>query len=199
MLSRYKSTILLLTFLAFSAVCVTQPRGVPLPYKSKPLHQIKKLYVVDMGFEFVKTHDASGHRILKEDEAEAYLQKEHARYQGMAALLEPELTRVGFAVVKDFHEADAELVGAIRPGTEKLTEVDLRRHYTYRLVPPANGHSMDFFNVKDKLWGTDFKMSREMTTDEGDKNAAIKVADTLLNAWLASAKKAGLTVGDKVQ
>ena len=60
MRSRYKSTILFLVFLAFSAVCVTQPRGVPLPYKSKPLHQIKKLYVVDMGFEFIAMRDVPG-------------------------------------------------------------------------------------------------------------------------------------------
>lgn len=31
--------------------------------------------------------DASGHRV-KEEEARAYLEKEHARYQGMAALLD---------------------------------------------------------------------------------------------------------------
>ena len=76
MLSRHKSTVLLLTLLAFSFVCVPQQRGLPLTYKSKPLHQIKKIYVVDMGFGFVKTHDGSGHRVLKEDEADAYLQKE---------------------------------------------------------------------------------------------------------------------------
>lgn len=197
MRSPLKSTILFLTFLAFSSVWVTQPRGVPLPYKSKPLHQIKKIYVVDIGLEFLRLHETSVNR-KKEDEMLAFLEKEHMRYQGLAALVEQELHRVGFAVVKDVHDADAELIGVIRP-TNNPAEIDQRRHYTYRLMPPTNKFTIDFLDVEHMLWEADFKMSRKITRDESDKNAAVKVADTLLNAWLTSAKKAGLTVGDKVQ
>src|SRR5262249_53391736 len=150
-------------------VWVTQPRGLPLPYKSKRLHEIKKIYVVDTGFGFVKTKDADGHRLLTEDQAEGYLQKQEARYQGMAALLEQELTRVGFATVKDMHDADAELVGILRPPVSP-TEMDQR--YSYKLTLTMNGYLTDFFEWKGKLWGTDFTMSRKMAMDESDKNAA---------------------------
>jgi len=77
--------------------------------------------------------------------------------------------------------------------------MDQRRHYSYKLMPATKGDMIDFFEWKGKLWETDFKLSRDMTTDERDKNAAVKVADNLLNAWLTSATKAGLTVADKVQ
>ena len=42
-------------------------------------------------------------------------------------------------------------------------------------------------------------MSSKMVADESDKQAASKLAENLLKAWLKSAKKAGIGVGAKVQ
>lgn len=124
-------------------------------------------------------------------------------HKRMASLLEQELNRVGFDVVKDIHDADAELVGII--GARASTPSDwphdwpLPRRYVYRLVLPEKGEPEDFYNVKGKLWETDHKMSSKMVADESDKQAASKVAENLLKAWLQSAKKAGISVGDKIQ
>jgi len=73
------------------------------------------------------------------------------------------------------------------------------RRYLYRLTLPSKGSYFDFFSVKDKLWETDYKMNSKMVADESDKQAASKIAENLLKAWLQSANKAGMRVGDKVE
>ena len=200
---KHKSTTLFLILIAFSAFWVKKPLGLPLPQTSKPLHQIKKIYVVNTGSWIVRTGDGRGSRLLTKDQVREFGEKKKARYQRMASLLEHELNSVGFEVVKDIHDADAELVGII--GARASTPPDwpsdwpLPRRYVYRLVLPANGDHDDFFNVKGKLWETDYKMNSEMLEDESDKQAASRVAEKLLKAWLKSAKNAGISVGDKVQ
>jgi hypothetical protein len=202
-MSKHKSATLLIILIVISAFWIKKPLGLPLLQKLKPLHQIKKLYIVDSGTWIVKTHDAQGSRLLTKEKVREFAEEQKARYHRMTSLLEQELTRVGFEVVKDIRDADAELVGII--GARASTPPDWPRdwppprRYVYRLVLPENGKPDDFYSVKGNLWETDSKMSSKIVADEGDKQAASKVADNLLKAWLQSAKKAGISVGDKVQ
>jgi hypothetical protein len=199
-MGKHKSRTLFLLLIVLSIIWVKEPLGLPVVEKSKPLHQIKKLYVVDQGTGIVKTHDARGNRLMTEDEVREFFENEKARYQRMASLLEQELRRVGFDVVKDVNDADAELVGIIGARSSSLPDApDWNRRYVYRIMLPAKGQHFDFFNDKGKLWESDFRIDRKIVPDESDKRVAIKVADSLLKAWLKSAKKAGIPVGDKVQ
>ena len=202
-MSKHKPTTLFLLLVVFSAFWTKKPLALPLLQKSKPLYQIKKLYIVDEGPGFVRVSDGRGSRLLTKDQAREVLEKEKTRYERMASLLQQELNRVGFEVVKDINDADAQLVGII--GARGSTPDDWPsdwpqpRRYLYRLMPPAKGGHFKFFSAKDKLWEAYYKMDIKMLADESDKQAASKVAENLLKAWLKSARNAGIAVGDKVQ
>jgi hypothetical protein len=198
-MKRNKSAAFLLMVLACCAVAAGSAPGLPAPEKSKALHQVKKIHIAQTSFNVVKTEDADGRQLLKEEQARQQLEQAEARDKRMGSLLETELKRVGFEVVKDKKDAEAVLVGMIVPLGGNQPGSSGPRRYIYKLMPQTYENFHDFFTGKGKLWEANVKMSDSRIEDESDRSAAVRIAENLLKAWLKSAQKAGLSTGDKVQ
>ena len=101
-----------------------------------------------------------------------------------------ELTKVGFVVVDNAQDADA-ILGDQVQGVVVLDgpQPDPPEHvYGFRLTLPNNV----------TVWRTEFKIRSRLEADDVNKQAAKRFAGRLLDAWLKSARRAGLAVGDKV-
>jgi hypothetical protein len=106
------------------------------------------------------------------------------------SVMRTELTKVGFVVVDNAHDADAILDDEVQ-GVVILDgpQPDPPEHvYEFRLTLPNNV----------TVWRTEFKIRSRLEVDDVNKQAAKRLAGQLVNAWLKSARKAGLAVGDKV-
>ena len=198
-MKRSKPVALFLMVLACCAALVGKPPSMSAPQKSKALHHVKKIHIVQSGFNIVKTKDADGRSLMTDEQAREQLEKVEAHDNRMVSLLETELIRAGFKVVKDKKDAEAVLVGMIIPSGVNPPGSPRPRRYIYKLMPPTYENFQDFIANKGKLWEIDIKMSGSPIEDESAKSAAIRIAENLLKAWLKSAKKAGLSTVDKVQ
>ena len=196
-MKRNKYAALFLVVLVCCAASLGKPLGLAEPQKSKlALHHVKKIQIVPSGFNIVQLKDRYGQRLMTDDQANEHLSRADARDKRMVSLLTTELTRAGFVVVEDKKDAEAVLVGMIAPVVVNPPEP---RRYVYKLMPPTHKDFLDFMAGKGKLWETEIKINSSPIEDESDKKAATLIAEKLLNGWLKSAKKAGLTTGDKVQ
>lgn len=198
-MKRNKPAAFFLMVLACCAVAAGSTPGLPAPEKSKALHQVKKIHIAHNSFNVVKTKDADARQLLAEEQAREQLEQAEARERRMASLLETELKRAGFEVVKDKKDAEAVLVGMIVPFGGDQSGPSQPRRYIYKLMPQTYENFHDFITGKGKLWEANVKMSDDRTEGESDQAAAVRIAETLLKAWLKSAQKAGLSTGDKVQ
>jgi len=195
-MKRRKPTALVLMVLVCCAISVGKPIGRAEPQKSKALHHVKKIQIVQSGLNIVKTQDAYGQRLMTNDQANEHLKKAEARDKRMVSLLKAELEKAGFVVVDDKKDAEAVLVGMTAPTVVNHPEP---RRYVYKLMSPAHENFLDFIAGKGKLWETEIKINSSPIEDESDKKAAVMTAEKLLKKWLKSAKEAGLSTGDKVQ
>ena len=195
-MKRSKPTALFLMVLVCCAASVGKLLGMPEPQKSKALHHVKKILIVQSGFNIVQTKDADGQRLMSDQQANEHLKNANARDKRMASLLKAELIRAGFVVVEDEKEAEAVLVGMIVPTVVKPPEP---RHYIYKLMLPTLKNFHEFIAGKGKLWETDIKVNSSPIEEESDEKAATRIAENLLKGWLKSAKQAGLSTGNKVQ
>jgi hypothetical protein len=101
-----------------------------------------------------------------------------------------ELTKVGFVVVDNTYDADAILDDQVQ-GVVVLDGPQPdppERVYEFRLTLPNNA----------TVWRTEFKIRSRLEADDVNKQAAKRFAGRLLDAWLKSARRVGLAVGDKV-